>query len=173
MQHSESLTESYTKIFDPNLTTKNRISKCPATSQQTDQVVKVILIGASCSGKSSLYERYLTGKFNEKQQATIGASFQAKLLTLDNHKQVKLHLYDTCGLERFNSITQQYFRGAKGCIAVFDLSQRQSLDALEVAISEYKTYAEPAFRDNVVIVANKADLERALSEHDCLQFAEA
>ena len=142
-----------------------------AASPPVAAVCKLILIGASCSGKTSLFQRYTCDSFSDTQQATIGVGFTVKSLTLDNHRQVKLQLWDTAGQERFNSITQNYFREAQGCIAVFDLTQRHTLEVLDDAIKQYRLSAKPEFKHNVIIVGNKADLARETSEREGLEFA--
>ncbi|KAG1687808.1 Ras-related protein Rab-18 [Nymphon striatum] len=77
--------------------------------------LKILIIGESGVGKSSLLLRFTDGTFDSEQSATIGVDFKVKSLTLDDNT-VKLAIWDTAGQERFRTLTPSYYRGAQGVI---------------------------------------------------------
>jgi Ras-related protein Rab-7A len=83
-------------------------------------LLKVILLGDSGVGKTSLLERFITNRFSLMYKATIGADFMTKEITLEQNKVVTLQLWDTAGQERFQSLGTSFFRGADCCILVYD-----------------------------------------------------
>jgi Ras-related protein Rab-1A len=90
---------------------------------------KVVLIGASASGKTSLLLRFIEEKFSENYLCTIGVDFKIKTVQVDN-MAVKLQVWDTAGQERFKSISQAYYRNSHGCVAVYDICSRSSFESI-------------------------------------------
>ena len=88
---------------------------------KVDYLFKILLVGDSAVGKSSLAERYAEGRFDPKFIATIGVDFKIRALDMDG-KAVKLQIWDTAGQERFRCITTSYYRGAHGIILTYDLT---------------------------------------------------
>ena len=74
--------------------------------------------------------RFSDDIFNQNPLTTIGVDFKIKTLKIDN-KFIKMQIWDTAGQERFGAISQTYFRNAHGCIAVYDVTRRESFEALE------------------------------------------
>jgi len=126
-------------------------------------LLKVILLGNSGVGKTSLLERYITNKFSMMYKATIGADFMTKEVELENHKLVTLQLWDTAGQERFQSLGTHFYRGADCCILVYDVSIRESFDDLELWRKEFLIHAGIDDRDAdsypFVLIGNKVDKE--------------
>ncbi len=87
------------------------------------------MIGEANSGKTSLLLRFIDNKF-EKQETTIAVDFRIKNLMVDS-KAYKMQIMDTAGQERFRSISQAYYRKSQGCIAVYDITDRESFHAVE------------------------------------------
>lgn len=131
------------------------------------------MVGESAVGKSSLLLRFSEGAF-EELSPTIGVDFRLKTIALEG-KNVKLSLWDTAGQERFRTITASYYRGAHGVVFVFDVTRRETLDALqETWMKEFDTFS--TIPDAVrMIVANKTDLEaaRQVTRAEGLDFARA
>ncbi|KAJ7302365.1 ras-domain-containing protein [Mycena albidolilacea] len=119
---------------------------------------KLLLIGNSSVGKSSLLLRFSDEQWlpEDESSATIGVDFRVHKMDVKG-KKVKLSIWDTAGQERFRTITSSYYRGAQGIILVYDVSNRESFDALPRWYSELETYVN----DKVVkiLVGNKVDKE--------------
>ena len=90
-------------------------------SAQPDALIKIVLIGSSNSGKTSLLIRFTEQRFQDNLQNTIGVDFKMQTLSIDD-LVVKVQVWDTAGQERFRSVSQSYYRGAHGCIAVYDVT---------------------------------------------------
>jgi Ras-related protein Rab-8A len=88
---------------------------------------KILLIGDTATGKSSLLLRYIEGSF-ETLPSTLGFDFKLKAVEMEHDQQVKLQIWDTAGQERFRTITKAYYRGAQGIVIVFSLTDRKSFE---------------------------------------------
>jgi Ras-related protein Rab-1A len=86
---------------------------------------KIVLVGNSCVGKSSIVIRYADNDFSDVFLATIGVDFRFKSFML-NGESVKLQIWDTAGQEKFRTITSSYYRGAHALMIVFDITDLQS-----------------------------------------------
>ena len=91
---------------------------------------KVLLIGNSGVGKSSLLVRFADDLFTDNFMPTIGVDFKIKTLMVDN-KSAKLQIWDTAGQERFRTITSSYFKGAHGVLVTYDITDRESFSAVQ------------------------------------------
>ena len=89
---------------------------------------KTILVGDSGVGKTSIIGRYLN-RFNENQQATIGASFSNKLENI-NGNEILFEIWDTAGQERYRSVNTLFYQDAYICILVYDITSKQSFESL-------------------------------------------
>ena len=120
-----------------------------------DYLFKIILIGDSSVGKSSIVERYVNNEITDSYISTIGVDFRVKTILLDG-KYIKLQIWDTAGQEKFRAITKSYYRCANAVIIVFDLTERDSYNNIDNWIKQVKTHAP----DTVVtfLVGNKTDL---------------
>ncbi|KAI9268079.1 ras family-domain-containing protein [Phascolomyces articulosus] len=119
--------------------------------------MKLLLIGNSGVGKSSLLLRFTDDTFlpPDEVSATIGVDFKVSMMNL--HGQTyKLTIWDTAGQERFRTLTSSYYRGAQGVILVYDVCNRETFDALKTWWNEVNTYCSS--QDVVkMIVGNKVD----------------
>ena len=142
-----------------------------APTQEYEYIFKIILIGSSGVGKSSLLQRYIQKVFEESYTCTIGVDFFMKTIEV-NDKTVKLQLWDTAGTEKYRSITTSYYRGAHCAFIVFDLTSKESFDALPTWIENYYKYCNQEFDKNVVIIGNKSDLKdkRVVTESEINDF---
>uniref|UniRef100_A0AC34RND3 Ras-related protein Rab-18 n=1 Tax=Panagrolaimus sp. JU765 TaxID=591449 RepID=A0AC34RND3_9BILA len=132
--------------------------------------LKILIVGESGVGKSSLMLRFVDDTFDPEQSATIGVDFRVTTVNIDN-QLVKLAIWDTAGQERFRTLTPSYYRGGQGIICVYDVSNRASFDRLGHWIAELDTYCTKS--DAVkMLVGNKIDVEdRVVSREEGLQFA--
>ena len=96
-------------------------------SSEYDYLFKIVVIGDSSVGKSSICTRYTKGFYNETFITTIGVDFECHTVTVDD-KVVKLQIWDTAGQERFIAITNSFYRGAHGIVIVFDVTNWESFE---------------------------------------------
>jgi len=118
--------------------------------------VKVVLLGDTGVGKSSLVLRFVTENFKEYSESTIGASFMSKVEVIDG-VAYKYQIWDTAGQEKYHSLAPMYYRGAAAAIVVYDITNKLSFEKTQKWVEELQRHG-PA--DIVLVVAgNKADLE--------------
>ncbi|KAF5350066.1 hypothetical protein D9756_009070 [Leucocoprinus leucothites] len=146
----------------------------PPTPSATQPInVKLLLIGNSSVGKSSLLLRFSDEQWlpEDESSATIGVDFRVHKMEVKG-KRVKLSIWDTAGQERFRTITSSYYRGAQGIILVYDVSNRETFDALPRWYSELETYVSSSVVK--ILVGNKVDKEfsRQVTVGEGQQFAE-
>ncbi len=102
---------------------------------------KVIILGDSDVGKTSIIDRYVRKEFNDLSMPTIGAYFKTKEVEIPNtNSVVKLSLWDTAGQEKFKSLTRMYFMDADAAIIVYDVTYKESLDSAKKWIQEVMEY---------------------------------
>jgi len=132
--------------------------------------LKILIIGESAVGKSSLLIRFTDDTFDPDIGPTIGVDFKVKTLDVDGNK-TKLAIWDTAGQERFRTLTPSYYRGAQGIILVYDVTSKDTFNKLEAWLSECDTYTTK--RDVVkMLVGNKIDRPgREVTRQEGLQFA--
>jgi small GTP-binding protein len=118
--------------------------------------MKICSIGSYQVGKTSLVRRYSENKFSSNYLPTLGVDVTVKRITLDNRK-IRLVLMDTAGQEQFGNLRNVYFQGSSGCIAVYDITRRESFEALNKWITEYRKVAGETVK--ITIIGNKKDLE--------------
>lgn len=132
--------------------------------ENVDLDFKIIIIGDTGVGKTSILLNYTEGVFPMSHIATIGVEFKTKILTYKNYK-IKLKIWDTAGQERFKSITKCFFKGASGILFVYDITNYHTFACIKDWIKD----AEQITCDfKGVIVGNKIDMEdkRAVSKSE-------
>ena len=95
--------------------------------QKKKNFLKIVILGDSGVGKTSILQQYLNGKVSGNSKPTIGADFSKKEILIDN-TVVTLQIWDTAGQERFHSITSSYYRCAMGIMLVYDITNIRSFD---------------------------------------------
>lgn len=126
------------------------------TSQEFDFVFKIVIVGNSSVGKSSLLMRFADDVFHETFLPTIGVDF--KIRTIEQGGSiVKLQMWDTAGQEKFKTIVSAYYKGAQGILLVFDVTDPQSF----VDVKNWMNEADKFSNSEVVkvLVGNKCDLQ--------------
>ena len=96
---------------------------------------KLVMLGDSGVGKSSLVGRYINGNFFEFQEPTIGAAFNVKNLNM-NGLTVKLEIWDTAGQERYKSLAPMYYRGAQIALICYDTTDQDSFKGAKLWFEE-------------------------------------
>ncbi|KAF9390359.1 GTP-binding protein of the rab/ypt [Podila verticillata] len=117
---------------------------------------KLVLLGESAVGKSSLVLRFVKDQFDDYRESTIGAAFLTQTISLDDATTVKFEIWDTAGQERYKSLAPMYYRNANCAVVVYDITQSSSLDKAKSWVKELQRQADP----NIVIAlaGNKSDL---------------
>ena len=133
--------------------------------------LKILLIGDSFVGKTSLLLKYCDGQFPEAHMATIGVEFKDKIINVGKWK-VRLQIWDTSGQERFRSITQNFYRNADGILFVYDVTNRESFSHIKDWLMDSQVEDSDIKR---ILVGNKIDLEdkRAIDAEKMNSFAES
>ncbi|XP_041365195.1 ras-related protein Rab-18A-like [Gigantopelta aegis] len=138
--------------------------------QELLTTLKILIIGESGVGKSSLLLRFTDDTFDPEQAATIGVDFKVKTLTVDGNR-TKLAIWDTAGQERFRTLTPSYYRGAQGVILVYDVCSKQSFSKLDAWLNELETFSTKHEMIKM-LVGNKIDKDkREVSKEEGLKFA--
>ena len=135
-----------------------------------DYIFKVLLLGNSDVGKSSLLLRFVDSLWNDAFVPTIGVDFKVKTLEINN-KKVKMQIWDTAGQERFRTVVSTYFRGAHGILLLYDVTNKDSFKNLENWLIEIeKNSSDKVLK---ILVGNKCDLsdDREIQTEEGQAFA--
>ena len=133
--------------------------------------LKIIILGSSEVGKTSILDRYFKDVFRNNPLSTIGIDFQTKFFKFDS-KKIKVNYTDTAGQEKFHAISINYLKAANGVILVFDVTKQNTFDALEGWLKDLKENNKLDIKK--VLIGNKIDLEeeREVKKEDAQEFAE-
>ena len=122
---------------------------------EEDQIIKVILIGNSGVGKTSIINRFYLNKFEEKQSITFTANFIVKNINIDG-KTVILNVWDTAGQEKFKSVNKIFTKNSNIIIFVYDITNHKSFEELDFW---YKLIIDESEEDAIFgLAGNKADI---------------
>ena len=103
---------------------------------------KVVLIGKSGVGKTSIISRYTTNTFKESLMATPGANFITKKVEFpEENETLRFEIWDTAGQERYRSLAKVFYHNAAACILVYDITSK-------VSFEDIKTYWVPELKQN-------------------------
>ncbi|KRX89124.1 Ras-related protein Rab-4B [Trichinella pseudospiralis] len=132
---------------------------------------KYLIIGNSGTGKSCVLHQFLENKFKQDTAHTIGIEFGSKVVKIQD-RSIKLQVWDTAGQERFRSLTKNYYNGAACALLVYDITCRQSFNAIAQWLSDARSLASPQII--VILIGNKKDLEdrREVTFMEASQFAQ-
>ncbi|KAG8240280.1 hypothetical protein J437_LFUL012757 [Ladona fulva] len=132
---------------------------------------KLVLLGESAVGKSSLVLRFVKGQFHEYQESTIGAAFLTQTVCLDD-TTVKFEIWDTAGQERYHSLAPMYYRGAQAAIVVYDITNQDTFGRAKTWVKELQRQASPSIV--IALAGNKADLanKRVVEKEEAQTYAE-
>ena len=120
-----------------------------------EYLFKILLIGNSNVGKSSLFLRYVDEIWKDNFVPTIGVDFKIKSIKIDN-KTIKLQIWDTAGQERFRSLLSSYFKGANGILLLYDITNVNSFKSLSNWLIEIEKNSSKNVKK--ILIGNKCDL---------------
>ena len=120
---------------------------------------KVVVVGDSGVGKTNLIKRFVTDTFAKDSKATVGVEFMSKTYII-NKEIFKIEIWDTAGQERYKSITAAYYKGAKGAMIVYDVTNQNTFDNVNKWCQEIKDKASKNI--NLMMIGNKTDLKECL-----------
>ena len=133
---------------------------------------KVVLVGESGVGKTSIITQFIDQTFQEDQQSTTGGTFSTKSVVCDNGKTLKFEIWDTAGQERYRSLTKMFYKDANAAVLVYDITRKDSFEELQNYWSQQIKESSPP---NIIlaIAANKSDLisQEAVEEEKAREFA--
>ena len=128
--------------------------------------LKILLVGDSAVGKTTLILKYVDGKFSDSHITTIGVEYKDKEITV-NDRKINLQIWDTSGQERYRSITKNFYRNAHGILFVFDVTNQTSFDHLKDWLNS-SNECDIDFKK--IIVGNKIDLNDRVVNKETMEF---
>jgi len=141
------------------------------SSEDYDMSFKVMMLGESGVGKSSIVQRYVNDTFDEDANPTVGTDFARKIVKTGDGHRVNMMVWDTAGQERFLSLTTSFYRGVHAFLVCYDVSDPKSLQRIPFWLEEIKAHATlpDALR---ALVANKIDLRTGDNQDGFITRAE-
>jgi len=126
-------------------------------SETQFETIKIVLLGESGVGKTSIISQFIDQTFQEDLQSSTGGTFSSKTFTYDNGKILKLEIWDTAGQERYRALTKMFYKDANAAILVYDITRKRSFEELQNYWFEQIKESAP---QNIMLVvdANKCDL---------------
>ena len=136
-----------------------------------DEKIKIMVIGESKIGKTSIISRYCKNEFSGGAYlSTVGIDFQVKDLVLNN-KLIRIQIWDTAGQERYRIIAKNYFQSSDGFVIVYDISNLETFEKLDYWIEQIKANSQE--NTKMILFGNKIDLEeqRQISKLEGEEYA--
>jgi len=136
--------------------------------------VKVVLLGESGVGKTSIINQFISKKFNPKMSTSVSAQFTSKIMEFpEQNRTLRFDIWDTVGQEKYRSLTKIFYKDAKIIIFVYDITTEYSFNALQTywyTETVDNTDGEPIY----AVCANKYDLydKAVVKTEDGKKFAD-
>ncbi|TFG08518.1 MAG: GTP-binding protein [Promethearchaeota archaeon] len=140
----------------------------------TSAKFKVCVFGDGGVGKTTLVQRFLTGKFSSNYLVTIGADFYIKKINIHEH-EITLQLWDFAGEQKFRFLLPTYAAGSSGGIFMYDITRRSSIDNVKTWLDVFASRSSTDSLDiPIIMVGGKLDLEekRVISKDEAQKIAE-
>lgn len=122
---------------------------------------KVILIGDSSVGKTSILFRFMQDEFMENPNITLGLELSVKKVKLECNEYIILNIWDSAGQEKYRSLTYHFYRGVNGILLVFDINNEKSIKNLYAWLNQIFKHAPENV--DIVLIGNKSDGEQGES----------
>ena len=121
-------------------------------------ILKLLTLGETEVGKSSILLRYSENKFLNAKVPTIGIDMKSKIIKKGNDK-IKVSIYDTAGQEKFRTIIKSYYKGANGVLLIYDITKKHTFEKLDYWLEDLKNNADDINDLFIFLIGNKCDLE--------------
>ena len=134
-----------------------------------DYTIKILILGDTTVGKTNILTMYMEKIFNQKYMTTAGIDLKTTSIELNNRK-IRIQLWDTCGQERYKSITKNLFLKVQGILAVYDITNRNSFSNLKNWVKLVKSDGN---HPKMLIIGNKTDLidKREVPKEEAIEYA--
>ena len=126
--------------------------------EENDLIFRIIQVGDSGVGKTSIFRRYVYETFDENTMSTIGLQFSFKEVELANKKILKLKLLDTAGQEKYKSLSKTFFRNADAALFVFALNKLETFEHINEWVQLFKDNNDKVDKIPKYLIGNKSDL---------------
>jgi len=159
------------------------------SEKRYDNIIKIVIVGNSGVGKTSVVRRFTKNSFSESTKSTLGVDLETRCINLTSltnssllkeqcaifgDKIVQLQFWDTSGQEKFMSLTPNYYRGSHGIIYMYDITNHKSFEDLEKWIKHVDSHQTPHPLHVDIIIGNKNDCElRCVTTEEVKTFANA
>ena len=121
---------------------------------------KILTLGESEVGKTSILRRFIENKFLKNHLATIGIDYRTKIIKVYG-RDIRLKIWDTAGQERYHNITNHIFKGADGIVLIFDVTQESSFIKINDWIEQIKSNISQE-EICLILLGNKCDIEERM-----------
>ena len=152
----DSITQNMNRTSINSVSSEDVISVLPESKLNHDLCFKIIIIGDSAVGKTSLVHQGVFEKFNPNYQSTVGLDFSTMYLKIEQ-KIIKLQIWDTCGQEAYRSLIKNFYRNASLALMVYSIDNKESFADIDLWIKELKSCSNPDSK--MFLIGNKNDLE--------------
>lgn len=130
------------------------------SSSDQELIGKLIILGDSSVGKTSMFMKYFDNKFDERTNPTLGVDYKIRTVPLGGGQQMKMMIWDTSGQERYHSISDSFYRNSDGIFIVFSLLDRESFEHISKWLDRVYNQAP---KDVIIMLIGRASLTQATS----------
>jgi small GTP-binding protein len=123
------------------------------------ELFKIITLGDSAVGKTSIIKRYANGIFEDECLSTVGVSFSFKEVTLKEGRKIKLKFIDTAGKEKYRAISKSYYKNAQGILFIFSYDNKDSFEHMQMWLNSCKDNISIKENIPIFLIGNKYDVE--------------
>ena len=137
--------------------------------EESEPIFKVITLGDSGVGKTSIITRYTSGTFKEHRLSTAGSVFHFKDVVLKDGTKIKLKLIDTAGQEKYRAMAKSYYKNAQGILLIFAYDSKKSFDHMEKWLESFKDNVSDQEGIPLFLIGNKCDVENKEIKDDLIE----